>query len=107
MARQVIAFLDKHRQAAWASRMVIAWFALFSVNALCSAILAGLTGKYWSQVDPQDRFLIIIAITMNWTGTIQAFLFSAVKNMQQGKSILQGGPGDDSTTMITKEPTKP
>lgn len=64
---------------AW--RIAIIMFALFSLNSLCTAIIAALTGTVWNELDGQAKFLIILAIFVNWSGTIMAFLSKAAQKM--------------------------
>lgn len=71
-----------------ATNMTLVWFILFSVNTLCSSMMAGLAGKYWSQMNPEDRFIMVVAIVMNWTGSIQAFLYQAINRVQHGGGLL-------------------
>lgn len=85
-------FFTKKKQQIFAYRMIIAWITLFSINTLCSAILAALAGKYWSQVDVQDKFVIVVAVIMNWTGVLQVFLLQASKKISHGENPLDTEP---------------
>ena len=49
----------------WEFRMAILWFCLFSINALCSCMIAALTGAKWETLDFQSKKLKKIhAITL-------------------------------------------
>lgn len=84
---------------AW--RFAILWFVLFSLNALGTAIIAALTGADWFTLDPQSKFMICVAIFVNWSGTIMAFMSKAAKKIESGQL-----PFDD-TSFIEKQPTQP
>lgn len=76
--------------------MQIAWFCLFSFNALCSAILTALAGTQWSDVDNQTRFMIAIGVAANWTNTIMALFSKAMSRVKDGESPFidsQPAPG--------------
>lgn len=60
-------------------RLAVFWFCLFSVNSLCTSISASMAGAVWSNLGPQDRFAIYVAVIGNWTGTIMAFLSKAAQ----------------------------
>lgn len=87
---------------AW--KFAIFWFVLFSVNALCTSVMAALTGADWATLDPQSKFMICVAILGNWTGTIMAFMSKAAKKIESGQL-----PFDDGTTFtpLTPPPNVP
>jgi len=61
--------------------MAIVWFVIFSVNSLCSAVLISLIGANWITMDGQGKFMVIMAVIMNWTNTLGAFLFTRLKKV--------------------------
>lgn len=77
----------------WAWRIAILWFLVFSINALGTSAIASLTGAKWEHLDTQEKILIVIGITVNWTNTIGAFLHNAVK--KAAPALVD--PGFDST----------
>lgn len=85
--------------AMWEMRIAIMWFFLFSVNSLCTAVMASLTGSHWATLDAQSKFMICLMVTLNWTGTIMAYISKQSQRIQQGKSFSLGG---DDTTITTK-----
>ena len=102
MADDQTSFFSKRKAEMLAGRIAIIWFILFSFNSLFSSIIVGITGKYWSEIGSQDRFVIIIAILMNWTGLIMAFLFQAAKRVQHGENPLIGAV-ETATVRTTTE----
>lgn len=84
----------------WEFRMAIFWFILFSTNALGTAVIASLTGTDWETLDPQDKFMICVAVFVNWTGTIMAFMSKQAGRIKQTGQIFPIGTGD--TQIITK-----
>jgi hypothetical protein len=94
---------DKAKLAVIEFKIAICYFILFSINTLCSAIIISLTGKDWSTLKTQDHFLIIIAIIMNWTGTIIAFISQAARRIKQtnNNSDTQYWMNSSTTTNTT------
>lgn len=66
------------------------WFILFSVGALGTSILAALTGTDFATLPLQGKFLIIVAIAVNYSNTMGAFISKAVSRVKAGKSIVNG-----------------
>lgn len=89
-------------------RIAIFWFCLFSVNSICSAILIALSNATWSELDPQGKFLIVIGIVFNWTGTIMAFVSKQASRIKQTGELFPAGDTQQFTrtdlqqTQITK-----
>ena len=96
--------IESTRVKIWEFRMAIMWFFLFSVNALCSCMIAALTGAKWHELDAQSKFMIVVAITGNWTGTIMAFVSKQAQRIQ--KSGLPFPQIGDDTTFVTKTHTE-
>lgn len=71
--------------------LAIIWGSLFSIGALGTSVLAALTGADWTRLNGQARFLIVVAIIVNWSGTMGAFISKAVARMRDGKSPVNGG----------------
>ena len=72
-------------------KMAAVWFALFSLNSLGTSVMASLTGAEWSQLDGQSKFMICVAVFVNWTGTITAFISKAGSRIQQGQPLFPTG----------------
>lgn len=62
--------------------MAILWFVLFSVNALCTSIVASMAGCVWGNLGTQEKFTIVMAIIGNWTGTIMAYISKSSKKIE-------------------------
>jgi len=71
-------------------QMVIWYGALFSVNALCSCIIAAFTNATWEDMLWPKRILTGIAILGNWTTVLMAFLSKTVARMESGKPAING-----------------
>ena len=78
-------------------RLAIFWFILFSVNSLCTAITAALAGTDWAQIDGQAKFMVYVAILLNWTGTIMAFVSKNAGKISQGQ-LFEGDLTADKKT---------
>lgn len=95
MSDQINSIISK--AVAW--RMAVLWFVLFSLNALGSSVIAALTGAQWSELDGQSKFMICLAVFVNWSGTVMAFFKSAAKKIESGQL-----PFDDTTTTTKPSP---
>jgi sterol desaturase/sphingolipid hydroxylase (fatty acid hydroxylase superfamily) len=84
----MIEMLNKAKTQWLAYRMAVAWFVMFSVNSLCTSILASLTGAKWDSIDWQQKFLICVSVLGNWTGTIMAFF--SKQSQKMGVQISDG-----------------
>ena len=73
-------------------RIALLWFALFSLNSLGTAITAALVGADWATLDAQGRLMIYVAVTVNWTGTVMAFLSKEVSRIKQTGEIIPDKP---------------
>ena len=73
--------LNKAKVQWLAYRMAVAWFVMFSLNALCTSVIASLTGAKWDALDWQQKFMICVSIVGNWTGTIMAFFSKQSQKM--------------------------
>lgn len=76
------------------------YVVLFSVNALCSCIIAAFTNATWEDMLWPKRVLTAIAIVGNWTTVLLAFYSKTVARMEAGKSPIP----TNGTEMFTKGP---
>lgn len=86
--------------AALEYRMAVFWFCLFSVNTLCSAIIVALEGKDWTTLKRSEQFIIVIAILMNWSGTIAAYISKASQKIKSGdipESLVESEKSNETT----------
>ena len=65
-------------------KIAVAWFVLFSINSLGTCILSASSGCVWDNLDWQAKTTVVVAIFVNWTGTIMAFLSTASKKIKSG-----------------------
>ena len=76
--------------------MACIWFVLFSIGALCTAILASLVNSDWDNMNHQSKFLMVVAIVGSWTNTMLAFFSKAAKKVE--RQIMP----DDGTQFVTR-----
>ena len=70
--------------------MTIMWVCLFTIGSLGSSALTALSGTDWSAADGQTRLMIYIAIFVNWSTVMGAFLNQAISRAKKGEDILPG-----------------
>lgn len=80
-------------------RMAIAYGVLFSINSLTTAIVLSFMNTTWDQLDHTSKFLLVVGILQNWTGTLLAFLSKAARRLESGETPI---PQVD-TTLVTKQ----
>lgn len=86
-------------------RMQIAWFLLFTFNALGAAALTALTGTQWNEMNGQTHLMIIIGVFVSWANTMMALFSDSMKRIQSGDLPFAGGTDirSKTTAVITKE----
>ena len=77
----------------WKFRMAIIYCFLFTINSLGTVVVAGLVNSDWYAMNTQSKFLFYAMVTINWTGTMMAFLSRNAKKLEDGDL-----PDDSSTT---------
>ena len=65
-------------------RLAIFYGVLFSFNALASAITASFLNVEWDSLSGTSKFLLIIVVAQNWTGTMLAFMSKTIARLDQG-----------------------
>lgn len=88
----------------WAYRLAFLWCFLFSANALGAAMIAALTGAEWSALTTQKKIMIGVAIMVNWTGTMMAFVSKAAKRADPAIELGTGGAAPGGTGIWTAAP---
>lgn len=73
---------------------VLIYFALFSFNALATSTMSALIGARWDQLTTQQHFLIVVAITANWTGLVLVFVQKGMSRIASGKPPIENGDTD-------------
>ena len=93
--------INKARLALIEYKMAIFWFCLFSVNSLCTCIVASLVNCNWSQMDGQAKILFFLTVIANWTGTVMAFVSKQASRIKQTGEIFSS----ESTATVAMEKT--
>lgn len=98
----------------WEFRAAIGYCALFSFNAICSAVVIALTNVSWETLDNQAKFLVFVAIGLNWSNVMLAFISKQAQRIKQTGEVFPLGSGDttflqksDTTVSTHTETTKP
>ena len=78
------------------ARLYAGWLVLFSINSLGTCVIAALTGVEWESLSHQKRFLIVVAIGVNWTGHLMALFKQVVSN---GGSTLPDEPASPAKVL--------
>lgn len=94
--------MNKAKSSIWEFRVAIGWFIMFSINALCSAIMISLLNTTWSNLDGEAKFLIVVGVVWNWTNTIMAFTSKQAARIKQTGDIF---PMSGDTGFVTKQTT--
>lgn len=80
-------------------RFALAWFALFTLNALASSLILCLTNVTYSTLDTQGEIMIWVAVILNWTNTIMAFMSSQAKRIKKTGELF---PSTDDIQQFTR-----
>ena len=72
-------------------KMVILMALLFTINSLASAIILSFLNVDWSSLTATSKWLIVIAVVQNWTGTLMAFFNKTISRVEQGKFPIDTG----------------
>jgi hypothetical protein len=83
--------MTKLLQNAATYRMAILIGALFSINALATAIVISLLNNDWKNLSATSQFLVVVTVVQNWTGTMLAFFNKTLARIEQGKSPIETG----------------
>lgn len=70
---------------------ILLYFALFSFNALATSTVAALVGAKWHLLTGQEKFLICVAITANWTGLVLVFIQKTMARLVEGRPPIPTG----------------
>ena len=76
--------LGQVKAAALEWKIAIMWFCFFTISSLGTAIIAASAGSVWGNLGWQERFTVILAIAVNWSNTMMAFLSKASKKIASG-----------------------
>lgn len=89
-----------------AYKMAILIGALFSINALSTAIVASFMNTDWAQLNTTSKFLLVIVVLQNWTGTMLAFFNKTLSRVEQGKFPIDTGDTDPQAFVKTTTTTE-
>ena len=97
--------MDKEKRVKLA--FIVAYIAFFTLNSLGTAIIVALTAADWSSMIPQMKFLVVVGVFLNWSGTMLAFLNKSASNLSQGKLPTNGGGNSDPAAFTKPTEQKP
>lgn len=67
--------------------------AILIIKSVGTATLATLTGIDWLEMTGQQRFMAILAITVNAATAIEAFFDKTMSRLAEGQAIRKAGSG--------------
>lgn len=84
-------------------QVLIYWFLgfyvlLFTTSALASCLLASLIGATWATLDMQGKWMIVLAVFVNWSTTMMAFFNKAAQRVRSGELPIS----TDDTQLISR-----
>lgn len=85
-------------------RMAIFYGVLFSLNSLFSVTVASFLNIDYENISNTSKFLVIIVILQNWTGTMLAFLNKTMSRVAEDKPLIETG---DTAPPFVTEPKQP
>lgn len=80
-------------------KLAIFYFVLFSFNSLATAIVASFLNTEWNTLTATSKFLLIVVIVQNWSGTMIAYFNKTLSRLQEGQPLF----GSDTTTITKKD----
>lgn len=81
---------------------------LYSMNALGTAIVASFLNVEWENLTPTTKFIMIVVVIQNWSGTMLAFLNKTLARLQVGEApIPTGDTTVTSVASVASVTTKP
>lgn len=72
-------------------KITIIWAVLLSLNALGTCIMIALQNAQWSMLNGQAKFLMVVAIWVNWSGAMIALAINSAKKIESGKLPFDNG----------------
>lgn len=83
---------------------------LFSINSLSTALVASFANAEWATLSPTSKFLLIVVVLQNWTGTMLAFLNKTISRVEKGQfpldTSLGTSTGDTNAQAFVKTTTE-
>lgn len=97
--------MKQFTQAVTVYKMAIFIGFLFTLNSLSTAIVASFMNADWANLDGTSRFLLVVVVLQNWTGTMIAFFNKTLSRIEQGKFPID--TGDTNSQAFVKSQTPP
>lgn len=66
--------------------------ALFSLNALASSIVASFLNVNWGPLSGTEKFLIVVLVIQNWSGTMIAYFNKTLSRIESGLPLIEPEP---------------
>lgn len=67
--------------------------------------MVGLTNVNWIEMKAQAKFILLVGIFVNWSGTLMAYLSKTVARLEAGKELpINGVSSPSDTTFLAKAP---
>lgn len=90
----------------WEIALAIITGLFFTASSLGTCIMVGLGNSVWATMSGQSKFLMVVGIFVNWSGTMTAWINRAISDLRKGKLPLPPGSSSD-TSMLTKSDVPP
>lgn len=87
-------------------KMAILIGVMFSFNALATAIVASFMNTDWNQLNATSKFLLVIVVLQNWTGTMLAYFNKTLSRVEQGKFPIDTGDTNPQAFVKTTTTTE-
>lgn len=85
-------FINRMATLRW---LTLGLLILFSVNSLCTTIVAVMVDATWSDLTGTQKFIRYCLVAGNWTGTLIAFFTNTGKKIQRGETLFDDDPPPD------------
>jgi hypothetical protein len=73
--------ISKAKEQILMRALMMMYALLFTCAALASSLLASLIGATWSQLDTQGKVMIVLAVFVNWSTVMLAFVNRAATRL--------------------------
>lgn len=88
-------------------KITVMWFILFTVNSLGTCILAASAGCVWDNLGWQEKLTVVLAVIVNWTGTMMAWLSKSAGKITSGQNPIIDLQNSPETPTLPQTPQKP
>lgn len=65
-------------------KLALFYGGLFSLNALSTSIVTSFLNVNWGMLSGTEKFLIVVLVVQNWTGTMLAFFNKTLSRVEKG-----------------------